>query len=224
MTESASDDVDRILHLEATQLSRQQEVDRVLSQSVLDPFGILQVPHTCSTNEIKLAYRNKSRLIHPDKTAHAQARDAFERLKRAETELMDNDKRKSILAMLEEARRELAAEWRKEDGGEESEAFKRAVVAKYKAIMVDIEWRRRQKLKQELAAEGAASAREEEVAKERRKRKEDERAWEDSRDQRVSSWRDFQAGSSSGKSGKKSKKDGQSKKAKLAAAAAASKK
>ncbi|KAJ2057333.1 DnaJ domain-containing protein [Coemansia aciculifera] len=215
MTESPSD-VDRILQLEATQLSRQREVDRVLTQSVLDPFSILGVPHTCTPTDIKLAYRNKSRLIHPDKTAHAQARDAFERLKRAETELMDDDKRKSILTMMQEARRELAAEWKREEKGEE---FERAVVEKYKAIMVDIEWRKRQRLKQELAKEGAASAKEEEAAKERRKRKEADKAWEDSRDQRVSSWRDFQAGSS----GKKSKKDGQSKKAKLAAAAAAKK-
>ncbi|KAJ2022243.1 Vacuolar protein sorting-associated protein 41, partial [Coemansia sp. S85] len=162
--------------LEATQLSRQQEVDRVLAQSILDPFSILGVPHTCTPSDIKLAYRSKSRLIHPDKTAHARARDAFERLKRAETELMDDERRKAILAMMEEARRELAAEWKLERGDE----FERAVVEKYKAIMVDIEWRKRQRLKQELAREGAASAREEEMAGERRKRKEADKAWEDS--------------------------------------------
>ncbi|KAJ2467302.1 Vacuolar protein sorting-associated protein 41 [Coemansia sp. RSA 2337] len=129
--------------------------------------------------------------------------DAFERLKQAETELMDDEKRKSILTMIQEARRELTAEWKREEKGEE---FERAVVEKYKAIMIDIEWRKRQKLKQELAKEGAASAREEEAIRERKKRKEADKAWEDSRDQRVSSWRDFQA---AGSSGKKSKKDGQ---------------
>ncbi|KAJ2740147.1 DnaJ domain-containing protein, partial [Coemansia sp. BCRC 34301] len=181
MSQNTGDDVDRILQVEATQLLRQREVDRVLSHSVLDPFSILQVPHTSTTHDIKQAYRTKSRLIHPDKTAHVRARDAFERLKRAETELIDDEKRKSILAMMGEARREVAAEWHTD---EESEAFQLAVVAKYKAIMVDIEWRKRQKVKQELAAEGAASAREEERAREKKKRKEDERAWEESRDER----------------------------------------
>ncbi|KAJ2827134.1 DnaJ domain-containing protein, partial [Coemansia sp. 'formosensis'] len=155
MAESTSD-VDRLLQVEATQLTRQREVDRVLAQSVLDPFSILSLPHTCTATEIKLAYRNKSRLIHPDKTAHAQARDAFERLKRAETELMDDEKRKSILALMEEARRELAAQWTKErgEGFVRGEEFERAVVDKYRAIVVDIEWRRRQRLKQEMAKEG----------------------------------------------------------------------
>ncbi|KAJ2000571.1 DnaJ domain-containing protein, partial [Coemansia thaxteri] len=191
--------VERILQVEATQLSRQREVERVMAQSMLDPFAVLQVLRTCTTTEVKLAYRNKSRLIHPDKTAHAQAREAFERLKRAETELMDDEKRKSILGMMEEARRELAAEWQADVASgkrnKEMDGFEEAALQKYKSIMVEIEWRRRQKLKQEMAAEGAASAKEEAAAKEKRRKRDAEKAWEDSRDERVSNWRNFQASS-----------------------------
>ncbi|KAI8323651.1 DnaJ-domain-containing protein [Martensiomyces pterosporus] len=217
-------EIERLLKQEETQLSRQQEVERVLSASTLDPFDILQVAHTCTPSEIKVAYRIRSRLIHPDKTDHEKAREAFEKLKKAETELMDDEKRKSITAMMDEAKRELAAEWRaqtasgarkQDEADESSEEFRKAALAKYKAIMVDIEWRRRQKLKQEMAAEGAAATKREESAKEVKRKRDADKAWEDGREARVNSWRSFQA-SSKGK-----KKDG--KKAKKAASAAVSK-
>ncbi|KAJ1732429.1 DnaJ domain-containing protein [Coemansia biformis] len=182
------------------QKRRQDEVERVLRHSTLDPFGILGVAQACTPDDVKAAYRAKSRLIHPDKTDHAQARDAFERLKQAESELMDDEKRTSIRAMMGEARRELLAERQKQaaqDGGpaagEGSAEFEAAVLAKYKSIMVDIEWRRRQKLKQQMAAEGRAAAREEEAALERRQRRDADKAWEDTRDDRVNSWRSFQS-------------------------------
>ncbi|KAJ2775070.1 DnaJ domain-containing protein [Coemansia nantahalensis] len=171
------------------------EVERVLRHSTLDPFGILGLATACTADEVKAAYRTRSRLIHPDKTDHGQARDAFERLKRAESELMDDEKRASIRAMLAEARRELLAErqTRPAPAGETPAELEAAVLAKYRAIMVDIEWRRRQKLKKSMADEGRVAAREEEVALERRRKRDADKAWEDSRDDRVNSWRSFQA-------------------------------
>ncbi|KAJ1647693.1 DnaJ domain-containing protein [Coemansia asiatica] len=194
-----------ILQQEATQLARQQEVDRVLKLSTLDPFAILQIPQTSTTLEIKAAYRTKSRLIHPDKTAHPQARQAFERLKAAETDLMDEEKRSRMLKMIEEARRELQSEWRERtwDKGE----FEEQVMVRYKKIMVELEWRRRQKIKKEMAREGELSRREEEMVAEKRKRREMEKAWEESRDERVSSWRSFQAKAGSSKKKKNKKKE-----------------
>ncbi|KAJ2688594.1 DnaJ domain-containing protein, partial [Coemansia sp. RSA 1285] len=141
-----ADEVDKLLKSDSMHLSRTQEVDRVLSESPLDPFAVLGVTHTTSANDIRLAYRNKSRLIHPDKAVHERAREAFEKLKRAESELMDDTRRKTILGLMDEARREVAAQprWQNReaadgDGGEE---FEVAVREKYRAIMVDIEWRR----------------------------------------------------------------------------------
>ncbi|KAJ2083100.1 DnaJ domain-containing protein [Coemansia sp. RSA 988] len=198
-----------------TQETRQLEVERVLQHSALDPFGILGVSRTCTPKEVKIAYRAKSLLIHPDKTAHEQARNAFEKLKKAEAELMDDEKRKSIQAMLSEARRELRAEWQKEvtegrrsiEGiAEDTPAFESAVMAKYRAIMIDIEWRRRQKLKQRMADEGRAAAKDEEAVNEKRRKREAEKAWEDTRDDRVNSWRNFQAKSKAKSKPKKSKK------------------
>ncbi|KAJ1667085.1 DnaJ domain-containing protein [Coemansia sp. RSA 1813] len=203
MSDTAKE-VERLLQSDSMQLSRTQEVDRVLSESPLDPFAILAVPRTCSTDDVRLAYRSKSRLIHPDKTAHSRAREAFEKLKRAESELMDDTKRKSILALMDEARREVAAQWQED---RDSQAFEEAAKAKYRAIVVDIEWRRRQKVKQEMAAEGAIKAKAESEARERRKKRDAEKAWNDGREERVNSWRNFVAsGSIQKKKGKKSKR------------------
>ncbi|KAJ2851453.1 DnaJ domain-containing protein [Coemansia brasiliensis] len=189
------------------------EIERILTHSVLDPFGILQVSRSCTPEEVKAAYRTKSRFIHPDKTKHEQARAAFEKLKKAESELMDTEKRESIRKMMAEAQRELLAEWKTqvakgerqaEDCNESSSKFLDAAFARYKKIMVDIEWRHRQRLKEKMAAEGAAAKKEEEARNEKRRKREAEKAWEDSRDDRVSSWRQFQAKKSKSKRTKKS--------------------
>ncbi|KAJ1802116.1 DnaJ domain-containing protein, partial [Coemansia sp. RSA 2598] len=201
--------------VEATQLARQQEVERVLGLSTLDPFAILQIPRTGTASEIKAAYRTKSRLIHPDKTAHPQARQAFERLKAAESDLMDEEKRTHMLAMIDEARRELQSEWQQKAEKEtrDSAELEELVMERYKKIMVDLEWRRRQRVKQEMAREGEASRREEELAAQKRKKRELEKAWEESRDERVSSWRSFQSkvGSKKKKTKTKSKSESKSK-------------
>ncbi|KAJ2636730.1 DnaJ domain-containing protein [Coemansia sp. RSA 1286] len=196
MADETAEQTVQILQQEATQLARQQEVDRVLKLSALDPFSILQIPQTGTPAEIKAAYRAKSRLIHPDKTAHPQARQAFERLKAAESDLMDDEKRHRILAMIEEARRELQSEWKQQEQNDQqhrsADEVEKLVMARYRKIMVDLEWRRRQRVKQEMAREGEAGRREEEMAATKRRKQEKEKAWEESRDERVSSWRSFQ--------------------------------
>ncbi|KAJ2556512.1 DnaJ domain-containing protein [Coemansia sp. RSA 1933] len=206
----AAKEVERLLQNDTTQLLRTQEVDRVLAESPLEPFAILGVAPTCSTDDVRAAYRSKSRLIHPDKTTHLRAREAFEKLKRAESELMDDGKRKSIVALMDEARREVAAQWQ-QNGDKDGQAFEVAAKAKYRAIVVDIEWRRRQKVKQELAAEGAIKAKAEDDARERRRKRDAEKAWDAGREERVGSWRDFVASGSIKKKKKKTKKPPKSK-------------
>ncbi|KAJ2321205.1 Vacuolar protein sorting-associated protein 41 [Coemansia sp. RSA 2704] len=178
------------------------EIQRILGHSVLDPFSILGVAQDCTADDIKAAYRTKSRLIHPDKTKHDQARPAFEKLKRAEAELMDDAKRTSIQRMMQEARRELAAEWKAEvasgkrkpeDADESSSIFDDAALAKYRSIAIDLEWKRRQQLKKQMATEGAAARRDEEQASEKQRKREADKAWEANRESRVDSWRTFQA-------------------------------
>lgn len=84
------------------------EIDRVLSCFKLDPFGILELPYTKpDPKAIKMAYRKKSLMIHPDKVKHDRAQDAFALLKKAESELTDEARLKFLLTVIEEARVEV---------------------------------------------------------------------------------------------------------------------
>lgn len=84
------------------------EIDRVLACFKLDPFGVLELPYTKpDAKSIKMAYRKKSLMIHPDKVKHEKAQDAFALLKKAESELSDETKLKFLLTVIEEARVEV---------------------------------------------------------------------------------------------------------------------
>lgn len=75
-------DIDKYLATEATQLQKDQEIERILSAFKLNPFDILDLPPICNEKDIKNAYRRKSLLIHPDKTKHPKAEEAFSLLKK----------------------------------------------------------------------------------------------------------------------------------------------
>lgn len=75
-------DIDKYLATEATQLQKDQEVERILSAFRLNPFDILDLPPDCTDKDIKNSYRKKSLLIHPDKTKHPRAQEAFSLLKK----------------------------------------------------------------------------------------------------------------------------------------------
>ncbi|GAA5800676.1 hypothetical protein EDC94DRAFT_604047 [Helicostylum pulchrum] len=87
------------------------EIERVLGSFKLDPFGILELPYNKpDPKAIKVAYRKKSLMIHPDKVKHDHAQDAFAILKKAESELTDEVRLKFLLTVIEEARVEVLRE------------------------------------------------------------------------------------------------------------------
>ena len=69
-----------------------------------------------------------------------------------------------------------------------------AIRKKTKELLVDEELRKRRMVKMTMIAEGADAAKKEDEAKEKAKDKEFKRKWEDSRDNRVADWRNFQSG------------------------------
>lgn len=84
------------------------EIERVLQCFKLDPFAVLELPYTKpDPKAIKMAYRKKSLMIHPDKVKHEGAQDAFGLLKKAESELTDETRLKFLLTVIEEARVEV---------------------------------------------------------------------------------------------------------------------
>ncbi|RYP44729.1 hypothetical protein DL768_008834 [Monosporascus sp. mg162] len=162
-------------------------------------------------SDIKIVYRKKSLLIHPDKTKNPQAPEAFDRLKKAQTELMDEKHRERLDEAIADARMLLIREnkWTVDSPELKTEEFARMWRDKTREVLIDNEMRRKRQLKAQMQEEGREQRRAEAETEERKRKRQHEQDWEETRDQRIDSWRQFQKGKSSGgggESGKKKKK------------------
>ncbi|XP_072991252.1 J domain-containing protein spf31 isoform X1 [Typha latifolia] len=204
---------------EVSEVERDNEVRRILSCFKLNPFEHLNMPFDSSADDVKKQYRKLSLLVHPDKCKHPQAKEAFGALAKAQQLLLDPQEREYLVNQINAAKEELRAKRKKElkkdnaskikaqvDEGkyeqqyERSEEFQQQLKTKVREILTDQEWRRR-KMQMRISEEEGRLKKDEEETKEMWKRKrEHEEKWEETRDQRVSSWRDFM------KTGKKGKK------------------
>ncbi|KAL1663807.1 hypothetical protein GGF50DRAFT_102582 [Schizophyllum commune] len=97
-------EVERLLAREATAFQRDVEVERILKAFKLNPYDILDLEASCSTDDIKRKYRQLSLFIHPDKAKHPKAPEAFDILKKAEGELSDEKRRDDLDATIRQAR------------------------------------------------------------------------------------------------------------------------
>ncbi|RLN17407.1 hypothetical protein C2845_PM02G31020 [Panicum miliaceum] len=204
---------------EVGEAERDNEVLRILGCFKLNPFEHLKLSFDSSPDEVKKQYRKLSLLVHPDKCKHPQAQEAFAALAKAQQLLLDPQERGYILDQVTAAKEELRAKRKKElkkdsaskikslvDEGkyeeqfERSDEFQQQLIIKVREILTEKEWRRR-KMQMRISEEEGRLKKDEEETKEMWKRKrEHEEKWEETRDQRVSSWRDFM---NTGKKGRK---------------------
>lgn len=180
------------------------EVDRVLGAYANDPFTLLELdvwsrPAADSKlpsgerfptpNDVKKAYRVKSLLLHPDKCKHERAPDAFALLKKAETALSDDNRRKELFEQVDEARL-LVIE---ERGGPKAAPLNERDLApmirfRFKRLQEDTE--NRAKILRVNEVERKAK---EEMDRdtERKRKAEHDKQWEATREARVNDWRKF---------------------------------
>ncbi|KAK4441344.1 DnaJsubfamily C member 8 [Sesamum alatum] len=221
-TTSSTADDDQLLKqffAEVSEVERDNEVSRILSCFKLNAFEYLNLPFDSSVDDVKRQYRKLSLLVHPDKCKHPQAKEAFGALAKAQQLLLDPQERDYLLNQVNAAKEELRAKRKKQlkkdtatklkslvDEGkyeqeyERSGEFQQQLKLKVRELLTDQEWRRR-KMQMRISEEEGRLKKDEEETKEMWKRKrEHEEQWEGTREQRVSSWRDFMKG------GKKVKK------------------
>lgn len=170
----------------------------------LNAYAVLDLIPGVPESDIKLCYRKKSLLIHPDKTKNPSAPDAFDRLKKAQTTLLDEKERERLDEAIADARMLIIRErkWTVDSPELKEDKFlRRDWPEKAKAVLVDNEMRRRRQLKAQMQDEGRQQRKEEEELAERKRKRESEQSWEQSREQRIGSWRTFQTGVKSGSSG-----------------------
>ena len=98
-------------------------------------------------SDIKKCYRTKSLLIHPDKTTNPRAPDAFDRLKKAQTELMDEKHRTRLDEAIADARMLLIREnkWTVDSEELKTEQFARDWRERTKMVLIENEHRRRRR-------------------------------------------------------------------------------
>ncbi|KAL9597663.1 MAG: hypothetical protein Q9219_004990 [cf. Caloplaca sp. 3 TL-2023] len=202
--EEDKDELDALdaIEKEASEFNKDAEIDRILKAFRLDAYAVLNLQPGVPDSQIKLQYRKLSLLIHPDKTPNPSAPTAFDRLKKAQTELMDPKHRTHLDECISDARMLLIRERKltvdsaevKEPDGEFLGAWRKKTVE----VLVDAEARRRKQLKAQLQEEGREQRKMDEEAEQRKRRREHEVAWEDSRESRIGSWRDFKKGGKGG--------------------------
>jgi DnaJ family protein C protein 8 len=192
----ADDDIDAQLAGLGKELDKDAEIDRIRSVFSLDAYAVLDLQPGVPESDIKKVYRAKSLLIHPDKTKNELAPDAFDRLKKAQTVLLDEKLRAELDENIADARMLLMREKKLTADDEETRGEEFAKEWRQKVIWVirDNEMRKQRQMKAAMREEGRAQKKEEEEIKERKRKREQDEAWEKTRDTRINSWRDYQQG------------------------------
>ncbi|CAE6426739.1 unnamed protein product [Rhizoctonia solani] len=219
----STDELDKLLSREASAFQRDVEVDRILKAFKLNPYDLLGLDPTCTPADIKKRYRHLSLFIHPDKATHPRATDAFDLLKKAEADLMDQAKRDELDAVMLEARAQTLKANSLPTGINDTDSrvlalvpsFKEQIRTRARDILIDEEGMLSDEesefssrfalvcishhayyraIKMNLANEGLEARRKEEEAATKKRKAEEDARWEENREQRVDSWRSFNAG------------------------------
>ncbi|KAK2808615.1 hypothetical protein FQN50_004478 [Emmonsiellopsis sp. PD_5] len=213
VSKMADDELEALdaLDREASEFTKDAEIDRIRKAFQLDAYSVLDLQPGVTEKDIKIQYRKKSLLIHPDKTSNPAAPDAFDRLKKAQVTLLDEKGRSYLDECIADARRLLIREHKYTLDSPElkTEEFKKEWRKKTVEVLVEEEARRRRRLKAQMQEEGREKKKEEEEIEARKRKREEEKAWEESRDERIGSWRNWQKGKGDkgeGGGGKKKKK------------------
>uniref|UniRef100_A0A060T9C7 ARAD1C43406p n=1 Tax=Blastobotrys adeninivorans TaxID=409370 RepID=A0A060T9C7_BLAAD len=190
----ADDSVETLLASEASEFTKDKEIDRILNAFPLDAYSVLDLQPGCTLDDIKKQYRKKSLLIHPDKTKNPQAPDAFDKLKKAQSLLADDKSREALDQTFVDARRMLIRDkkWSYNDERLKGDEFLSEWREKIREVLIENELRKRRLARIQMEEEGRLKRKLEEEQEAKRKKRESEKAWEDSRDSRVSTWRGYQ--------------------------------
>jgi DnaJ family protein C protein 8 len=174
-------------------LTPKQQIDRLTRPGAtyfnLNPFDVLQVDPDVPLAEIKQKFRRMSILVHPDKNLDdtERAQKAFDAVSKAFKTLENEEGYKRCQEIVEEAKNRV------------EESLNHAVYVQTCKLFADLE-RLRQERETKEAHEKKRKAQEDEEEEVQKKiKKEWDKNYEESRSERVNSWRDWK------KDGKKSK-------------------
>jgi len=195
------------------------QIERLLADNYkwrnLNPFYVLDVPHTSSKEEISKRYKALSLLLHPDKNRNEEkAQDAYDEVLKAKAALDDDNKANHCRQLIEQGMIRGKSEWEQQrrrrgqqkkhgrGGGDDDEtldSYQSKAVAK---IFAEIEYQRREVKKREREFEQRERQNEDDEEQKIRQERKFDKNWkqEERVEKRIGNWRDFQ-----GKAPKKGK-------------------
>jgi DnaJ family protein C protein 8 len=163
----------------------------------LNPFEVLQLPHTATEEDMKMRYRRLSALVHPDKNAaDDRANEAFQDVKKAFDLLMDRNRREVYISTVEDAMRAARRARRKllRDGTmrkEQLPPIDEDYVKQVRKAFAELEQRKRN-FEVRMKAEAKREIEEEMEAAEHAKAEAvSEREWATGRERRADGWKQF---------------------------------
>ncbi|KAG7225486.1 hypothetical protein INR49_027481 [Caranx melampygus] len=192
-------------------LTSKQQIDRLLRPGAsyfnLNPFEVLQIDPEATDDELKKRFRALSILVHPDKNQDDpdRAQKAFEAVDKAYKLLLDPEQKKRALDvihagkeyiehMVKEKRKQLKKEGKSVDVEEDDpEVFKQAVYKQTMKLFAELEIKRKEREAKEMHERKRAREEEIEAAEKAKREREWQKNFEETRDGRVDSWRNFQA-------------------------------
>uniref|UniRef100_A0AAY4CW75 DnaJ homolog subfamily C member 8 n=1 Tax=Denticeps clupeoides TaxID=299321 RepID=A0AAY4CW75_9TELE len=192
-------------------LTPKQQIDRLLRPGAsyfnLNPFEVLQLDPEATDEEIKKRFRQLSILVHPDKNQDdaERAQQAFEAVEKAYRLLQDGEQKKRAVDVIHagkeyvehnvsKKKKQLKKEGKPMDVEEDDpELFRQAVYKQTMKLFAELEIKRKEREAKDMHER--KRQREEEIeAQEKAKRdREWQKNFEETRDGRVDSWRNFQA-------------------------------
>jgi len=224
VTTLSKEDEERLLkefYGEVKEQDRHNEVNRILGAFKLNPFEQLGIKFDTTREDIRKHYRKVSLLVHPDKCSHPRAGDAFDILGQAQATLVQDDRFKELQYTVNMAREELRKERKKatkndavvrlasaihEKGREgvemeyeQTPEFHEAWKLKSRDMIAQAEWRRRKLGKRMKEEQLRLEESEADMRKRLKSQREHHKEWEENRESRVGTWRDFAKGNKSKK-------------------------
>ncbi|CCH45185.1 Chaperone protein [Wickerhamomyces ciferrii] len=165
-------------------LKRDNEINRIITTFKLDPYAILQLDHDTNYTaiEIKKVYRSKSLLIHPDKTSNPDASKAFDLLKKAESDISNEEIKTKLNTIWSKA---------KEDIEPIHKSNNKEIYNLFKDLLIQEEFQKRIKVKQDLQKQGELDRLKEEELELNKLKTEYKKQWEANQDSRVKNWRSY---------------------------------
>jgi len=172
---------------------------------LIPSYAVLNLQPGIPDTQIKAQYRTLSLLIHPDKTTNPLAPNAFDRLKKASSVLLDEKPRQHLDSCIADARSLLIRQRKltidSPEVKEPNEDFKKEWRELTKKVLVEEELRRKKQMKAQMQEEGREQRKQDEEVDQRKRRREYESKWEETREGRIGSWRDFKGGKKGGGGG-----------------------